>query len=269
MKLEFKSRPQFTKEIAERTVIGIFAVHGNVDDGGDRSWPGSFVDPTVKGRARTRFLWQHDAGSPPVASINYVREVPKAQLPQAVLDYAPDATGGVEVSRTYLTTPRGDEILAGIVAGAIEEMSYAYNATAFDFEEDEDGRRMVRNLRKVELYDISDVNWGMNPATAGVKTLRAMLESDMGFEEHADMAESAVRAFVERSAVKHDVRSKEGRVLSEANRTRIKRLVGSLTEVAKELDDLLVATEPKADPALVEQAFIEYQRTLAQLNGVF
>lgn len=270
MKLEIKSRPHFTKEIEDRTVTGIFAVHGNVDDGYDRSWPGSFADPKVRGRDRAVFLWQHDASAPPVATINYVREVAKAELPEAVLAYAPDATGGVEVSRTYLETPRGDEVLKGVQAGAIKEMSYAYDVKAFDFEEDEKTGRTVRNLRKVELYDVSDVNWGMNPATAGVKALKllaGMLESDMPFDEHAEMAESAIRAFVERAAVKNDVRTKEGRVLSEANRNRIKRLVDSLGEVRGDLEDLLLATEPKADPAVVMQLMIEYQRTLAKLNG--
>src|SRR5690349_10318507 len=100
--MEQKAQHHEVKSIEERTVVGIVCVHGNVDDGGDRSHPGSFADTHVNGRDRARFLWMHNASEPPIATINYVREVSRDQLPQKVLSYAPDATGGVEVSRTYL-----------------------------------------------------------------------------------------------------------------------------------------------------------------------
>jgi hypothetical protein len=63
----------------------------------------------------------------------------------------------------------------GIKSGAINEMSFGYDPTKFDFEEIDDqksGRkRLVRNLRELRLWDTSDVNWGMNPATmANVKS---------------------------------------------------------------------------------------------------
>ncbi len=47
-------------------------------------------------------------------------------------------------------------------------MSYACDVHEYTIKEREDGQRPVRILNEVELYDISDVNWGMNPATAGV-----------------------------------------------------------------------------------------------------
>ena len=39
------------------------------------------------------------------------------------------------VTRTYLDTPRANEVLAGLKAGAIAEMSYAYDVTKWDYEE--------------------------------------------------------------------------------------------------------------------------------------
>ena len=48
--IETKSLPQFHTKIDGRTVRGIFAVHGNVDAGGDRSHPGSFGDFLAGGR---------------------------------------------------------------------------------------------------------------------------------------------------------------------------------------------------------------------------
>lgn len=268
--MEIKSLPQFTESIEGRTVTGIFAVHGNIDDGGDRSWPGSFADPKIAGRDRTVFLWQHDSDAPPIAKIDYIREVSRQELPESVLSYAPDATGGVEVSRTYLETPRGEEVFRNLQAGALREMSYAYDIAAHDFEQIGEGaeKRTIRNLRKVKLYDVSDVNWGMNPATAGIKTIERLLESKMPFELHAGGVESVLAAFVERATHMQDVRAKEGRVLSDANRKRIEALVTSLQAVSDDLSELLTATAPKADPALVRALFIDYQRQLARMNGV-
>src|SRR5687767_2701928 len=134
--MEYKSLPQFIKAADDRSVVGIPAVHGNVDDGKDRSHLGAWADVKVNGRDRARFLWNHNSNEPPIATIDYVREIGRADLPASVLAYAPEATGGVEIKRTYLNTPRANEVLAGILAGAIDEMSYAYDLTKHAFTED-------------------------------------------------------------------------------------------------------------------------------------
>ncbi len=235
---EYKSLPQFTKAIDDRTVEGIFAVHGNVDSGGDRGHPGLFGDFLAGGRKRAVFLWQHDASAPPIATIDQVYEVSAADLPPAVKLYAPDATGGVAVKRTYLDTPRGNEVLAGLRAGAIREMSYAYEPKRWDFEERDDGG-MVRNLYQADLLDISDVNWGMNPATSadGTKAGRPLIV------EHAAVL-AAVDAYTTRYQELAALRAKEGRVLSGENRKRISDAVEALDGAATALRDLLAATEP-------------------------
>ncbi len=269
---EVKLFNQSTKEINDRTVIGIAAVHGNVDDGFDRSWPGSFADIQVNGRDRARFLWQHNSMEPPTAVINYIKEVSRAELPDTVLSYAPDATGGVEVSRTYIDTLRGNEILAGLRAGAIQEMSYAYEVKQFDFEEVEG--RMIRNIRKVAIFDFSDVSWGMNPATVAVKGLywKARPLADYAEAVKADL--EAFSAWVEELKER---RLKEGRILSGENRKRIEDAIGSLKEATDALQGLLAATEPKAAPVpapaiatpeTISQLYAQYQRTLASINGV-
>lgn len=261
---EYKSLPQFTKAIDDRTVEGIFCVHGNIDSGRDRSHPGLFGDFTSGGRKRTVFLWQHDSSAPPIAAITRIYDVAAADLPPAVKAYAPDATGGVAVVRTYLDTPRGNEVLAGLKAGAITEMSYAYDPTRWDYEEQSDGGFPFRNLYAADLMDISDVTWGMNPATSadGTKTGRPILV------EHATVL-AAVAAYTDRYQQLSELRAKEGRVLSGENRTRIKEAVDALEAARKALDGLLAATDPQKtltpDDA---QLFAEYQRTVRYLNGV-
>jgi HK97 family phage prohead protease len=254
--MQYKAAPQFTKEISDRTVVGIFAVHGNIDDGGDMSHPGAFADWAVNGRKRARFLWMHRADDPPIAVVDYVRELGRADLPKSVLDHAPEATGAVEVSRTYLDTPRGNEVLAGIKAGAIEEMSYGYDVKEYSFEETDS--QVIRHLKKVELYDISDVNWGMNPATVGAKGLPLQIEHDTAL--------AAVSGYITRLQDLHSLRAKEGRVLSGENRKRIESALGTLDGAMAALRDLLTATDPqKARRADVARAFAEYQALQASL----
>jgi hypothetical protein len=267
MEHEVKVIPLSTKEINDRTVVGIAAVHGNVDDGGDRSWPGSFSDITVNGRVRARFLWMHNANEPPIAAINYVREVPRLELPAKVLEYAPEATGGVEISRTYLDTPRGNEILIGIKAGAIEEMSYAYDVTQSDYEETEG--RQIRNLRKLQVFDFSDVTWGMNPATVAAKGKPIDVHQAQVLATGADL--------IGRYKDLYSLRAKEGRALSDANRKRIKEMHDGLISLAADLADLLAMTEPqkaalvaeleKADPAEARKALALFLRLQAHYNG--
>jgi len=176
--IEFKSSKAFTMGgIEGRTVTGIFTVHGNVDDGDgwssrDRSHPGVFGDFTVAGRDRAVFLWQHNSREPPIATIDRLFEVSAIDLPPAVKLYAPDATGGVAVTRTYLETPRAEEVLAGLKSGALKEMSYAYDLTNYAFTEDEGTGRTIREIYAVKIFDWSDVLWGMNSATLASKGLQ-------------------------------------------------------------------------------------------------
>lgn len=260
--MEYKAAQQFTKAITDRTVVGVFAVHGNIDAGGDRSHPGSFADTKVDGRDRVRFLWQHDSSAPPIAVIDYVRELPRDRLPEKVLGFAPDASGGVEVSRTYLDTPRGNEVLAGITAGAIQEMSYAYDLTNYAFTEEED--RTVREIYGVKLFDISDVNHGMNPATSAVK---AVDWKEHSLTAHADAVEAANQEFFNRIQELMDRRAKEGRILSDANRKKIEGALQAMSAVQSALQDLLTASAPKCNEPEARRLLLEWQRNVAILNG--
>jgi hypothetical protein len=273
MPIEYKALPQFTMGIDDRTVTGIFCVHGNVDDGdgwtsrGDRTHPGLFGDFTVNGRKRAVFLWQHRMGEPPTATIDKLFEVDKADLPAPVRLYAPDATGGVAVTRTYLETPRGNEVLAGIKAGAIKEMSYAYDPKQWGYTDEVDDRLPIRDIYKSDLLDCSDVNLGMNPATSADGSKGQPLHL-----EHATVL-AAVRGYIERLKALHDLRAKEGRVLSGENRTRIETAIAALADATKTLNDLLVATEPKQQQtpgALAEtrQLYMAWQEQRARLRNL-
>lgn len=273
---EYKTGPQYIKAIEGRTVTGIFAVHGNVDVGRDRSHPGAFTKTFAEGQRRVKFLWMHNPFDPPTAVIKSLREVSRDELPDEVLALAPGATGGAEVVREYLPTPRGDEILTAIKAGAINEMSYGYDPVKFDFEQLPEGKT-VRNLREVKLWDISDVTWGLNQATVGSK-----------FSLPLELLTQQLAAFGEEL--------KAGRRNSANDQATIDQLhalvvdlgarncagVKEIPEPAAEAEGASTGGDGKsraggasADAATthseavdVGKLYVEFQRTVARLNGV-
>jgi uncharacterized protein len=174
--MDFKSTTSKAR-VDGRTVTGIFAVLGNRDSVGDRVMPGAFTKTFSEGRRRARHLWNHDGFAPPIARIVDLYEIGKSDLPQDVLEFAPDAIGAAIVVREYLDTPRANEVLEGIKAGAIEEMSFAFRVPANKAEakqEDINGEKVLtRFVREVQLFDTSDVNWGANNATLAVRSLPA------------------------------------------------------------------------------------------------
>jgi hypothetical protein len=269
MPIEYKhSQKAITLGIDDRTVTGIFCVHGNVDSGDgwssrDRSHPGLFGDFKAGNRDRAVFLWQHNSNDPPIATIDDLYDVSAADLPPAVRLYAPDATGGVAVKRTYLDTPRGNEVLAGIKASAIREMSYAYDVTRWDYEKLPEGSDdlPVRNIYAADLYDCSDVVWGMNPATSADGTKGRPLVA------HGDVVKAAITAYIERVQDIKARREKEGRVFSQANYAALKELADDLDGLSMTLRDLLAQSEPKQRQD-VRRLLVEYQRVRATLNGV-
>ncbi|MBP7570783.1 MAG: HK97 family phage prohead protease [Acidobacteria bacterium] len=264
---EYKALPAFTMGIDDRSVTGVFAVHGNIDDGGDRGHPGLFGDFTVGGRRRAVFLWQHNSMEPPIATIDRLFEVAKADLPAAVKLYAPDASGGVAVTRTYLDTELGNTVLAGLKAGAISEMSYAYQPTKWDFEEMDGRPYPIRNLYAADLLDVSDVNWGMNPATSA--------EGSKGQPLHIERA-GALAALVklcDRWSGLHSLRAKEGRRFSSSSVKEIEEAIAALEAATVRLKQLIADPEPeKVDAAAVMAARQTWERrrsALLRLTGAW
>ncbi|HMO86807.1 MAG TPA: HK97 family phage prohead protease [Lacipirellulaceae bacterium] len=163
-KREIKSAgaPQF-KDVNGRTVYGIFSVYGVIDSYGDIVMPGAFSKTLRERGDKIVHLWQHDMWSPPTAAIDELVDLTREQLPTEILRDYPEATGGMGVKRTYLTTPRGDEVLTNITSSVPLEMSFAFRSIKYDFGEVDE--RPVRYLRELALFETSDVLWGANPAT--------------------------------------------------------------------------------------------------------
>ena len=183
----------------ERTHAGIFAVLGNRDNAGDRTQPGAFAKTWREGKKNIVHLWDHGESdlAIPTASIDDLYEIGKSDLPDEVLEMAPDATGAAVVVRTYVKSQWGDHFLAAVASGAIKQMSFAY---AIPKGKDEMIQEMVKGervntrlLKEVKQYDTSDVRWGCNGATiAQIKSLfqRPITEFDALVKAFREMDEA-------------------------------------------------------------------------------
>lgn len=220
-----------------RKVTGFASLSGNVDSGKDRIFYGAFRKTLKENGGRVKHFWQHDIFQPPVATILELKEVKAEDLPPKLLEIDPTITGGLKVVREYLDTPRGNEILTGIKAGALTEMSIGYDPIKFDFEEDKEQGGMIRNLRELRLWDTSDVNFGMNSLTVSSSKLIEL--------------STLVNSLLQPDALK------EGRVLSKRN---LEKLAAAL----QTLNDILLSAEPPSDED--EKVFTDVSDVLGQIQ---
>lgn len=163
--MEYKASELILDEkdgLDDRTIRGFFAVMGVLDAHGDIIRSGAFAKSIAQRASRIRVLWQHDASLPPIGKVLSIREVARESLPPFFLRRFPDAEGALYAEVRILPTARGDEILAGIREGAINEASIGFESL-LDQIEIRDGRR-VRHLKEIRLWDISPVNWAANEA---------------------------------------------------------------------------------------------------------
>lgn len=176
-----------------RVVTGFPSIVGVLDDGGDIVLPGAYAKTLAERAKRMRWLWQHDSTQPPIARIVEMAEVGSEVLPDALRQRWPDATGALMVKREYLDTPRGNEVLAGVRAEAITEMSIGYDALQVEPGSGErDGRPIRRMLKEIRLWEMSDVLWGMNAATANLKALLVGRDRSGQMKAMAEWIESRI-----------------------------------------------------------------------------
>lgn len=237
MSIEYKTLAMPIVGIEDRIVTGFAAVLGNVDDGGDITHPGAFTKTIQESGRRVRHLWQHDTTLPPTAKILDLREVGRDELPADLRAAYPDAKGALLNKREYLDTPRGNEILQGIRAGAIAEQSFGYEAVKKDFTRH--GEKSIRNLRELRLFETSDVQWGMNPATRAAKSA-----------EHAELEQLIHDMDGLATAVRVEIKS--GRLINAETKGNLLRVLTALQDGIAEVDNQLKAAEPESKPLTVD-----------------
>lgn len=140
------------------------------------------------------------------------------------------------------TTPGMDTYKTVKNLGELQEWSYGFDILKSSFGE-RDGQQ-VRFLESLNVFEVSPVllGSGLDTRTESIKQ-----RSDLPYADEADAVLAAVEALKDRSKSLADLRAKEGRVLSDANRRRLQSLHGQLTAVAKDIAELLEATAPAED----------------------
>jgi hypothetical protein len=112
----------------------------------------------------------------------------------------------------------------------LQEWSYGFEVKSADTDSEWEGEKVNRILKTLDVFEASQV--------------LAIKNEKQTYADHADIVLAAVSDLIDRTKSLADLRRKEGRVLSSANRDRMKKLLSSLSEVATDLKQLLDATEP-------------------------
>lgn len=166
---EYKSLPALGLTItdADKGIVEhLISVFGVTDLGGDVCHPGSFTKTLLERADSVRVLDAHQRRSVlnAIGVPLQLKELVREELPQAVLDEWPEATGGLWAETQFLLdTPEGKGAFARIKAGAVREFSFGFNTLDEDFSKDAEGFE-VRNLRTIRLWEYGPVLFGMNPA---------------------------------------------------------------------------------------------------------
>jgi uncharacterized protein len=134
--------------------VGLGAVYGNVDLGGDVIDPGAFSRTLSAGKSFP-VLWQHDASSP----IGHCKIT--------------DTPQGLQVAGTLmLTDPTAQKAYTFMKAGVVKGLSIGYETLQSTMDGD------IRHLTELKLWEISCVTFPMNES-AQVTGVKAVSSDDL------------------------------------------------------------------------------------------
>lgn len=116
------------------------------------------------------------------------------------------------------------------------------------------GRLEGEDTLTEQAYRYDKEVWEADDAKAHCKdhdgTFEAATEKALAFADQAEAVLAAVTAWIDRTKSLADLRLKEGRVLSTANRKRLASLLEALGKMASDIQELLEATQPEDDEKL-------------------
>lgn len=191
-----------------REFTGYASVFGNRDSYGDIVQPGAFARTINNDRGRIKVLWQHHSSEP-------------IGLP---VEMHEDSVG-LHVTARIAKTSRGNDALALIEAGVVNELSIGFDTIREEWDSEKKERRLV----ELRLWEFSPVTWAANELAKIVEVKNA---SDL----------DAVLDRLDR------LKWAGGRVESERLRERIKSGI-------QQLDRLLIDQNPPvASPSGTPQA---------------
>lgn len=283
MKLERKSVSFYLK--AESLQDGEFAGYGaafsNLDRVGDIIAPGSFKDTIPEFLATGVIAWQHDWTTP---------------IGKAIEAYEDES--GLFIRAKISDTTQGRDALTLLRDGVIKKLSIGYRIKDAEFFDSLDELAAyarannirlklddlegvaggVRLIKAVELYEISLVTMPANPeaSVTAVKELDELigdLHAGLPFSKHSLVVHAALAEFANRAKAINELRQKEGRVLSAANRTKLQSVVDAWEggqEAINSIKELLASTQSPDKSTVNQEArklYAEFLRNQAKQLG--
>lgn len=158
-------------DIDSRTFTGYASIFGNIDSYDDIVMPGAFSKTIQERKDKVKVMYNHSW------TIGKALEM--------------EETGkGLFVKGYVSTTQRGDEVLALMADGAIDEMSIGYEAIKWDY--DEMSGKQVRKLTELKLYEFSPVDFAANDQAliTGIKALAVKRGFDIDEERINEIMQS-------------------------------------------------------------------------------
>lgn len=222
-----------------------FSTLNVVDLDGDVTLPGAFQD----GKEVLISQYGHQWGSLPAG--------------KGVI-HADDNAAWVD-GQFFLDTTHGKDTYTTVKnLATVQEFSYGFQVMKASYGE-QDGKQ-VRFLEAVDVFEVSPVMRG-----AGMNTGLQSIKGAMTLEDESEAALTASTAVVRRLKSLADLRAKEGRTLSAANRARLSRQLEALAAMQEEISKLLEETEPESDPKSADDMageFARFMRLESRLLGV-
>lgn len=234
MSIERKSYPIAGLKTDETGVIeAIVSVFNNVDSGKEIVRPGFFKKSID--RKLPKGVWAHDWRQP-IAKTLEAREIMAGDpaLPPHLKDL-----GGTYIKGQFnLETQRGREAYSDIKFGIVDEFSIGYSVT----KDNKDEKTGARELIEGDWKEWSPVLVGMNDQT---HLISIKGDTESGSFGSFEVVESAIENFAQKMRSYHDIRTKEGRMLSSSNRSKVQMVMDRMMELHADLTDLMMMSEPK------------------------
>lgn len=236
MERELKSIAAEIKAVGDEGIIeAVVSVFGNIDSYGEIVMPGSFTKSLGEGLPTG--VLSHDWDNP-VAITLEAEELAAGdnRLPEKSREH-----GGLRiVGQFFQDIPSSWEAYLKIKRGLFREFSIGYQVL------EDAWNNGVRELHAIKLHEWSPVLVGANPATS------LLAVKSGSFDNRVELLGSEVRAIVEATKARVDMRTKAGRVLSARNETALMSLAEALGEARTELLRIVNEAAPASPKGLKE-----------------
>jgi HK97 family phage prohead protease len=248
------------------SLAGYASIFGDLDSCGDIVMPGAYAD-TLPAFIKDGWLgsdhnWDFEDQ---VGYWTAAREDDKGLYVEAAFYSTDDAQAVRQIVTERLAAGKSVKLSIGYVVEAFEMVS---GADARKYLRDPaqgaqlDPARQYRLLKKISLYEVSVVSV---PALAsavvtGAKSDQDMAHAAMPFADQLQKALAACEDTKRRAIAINELRVKEGRTLSTANRERLASMLEAMKACMADVQELLDATEPakaaelEADSKAAEQS---------------